>query len=114
MNFELDAETYEMGMRYKEKMMGYLLNEFKSLAFWIKNFFFQNGIFNRMLVLYGPSQIGKTSFHNILFPRFLFPQITLTVESSRFSDPRAYDPETVLWIHSDLNESLTKNNLFYL
>lgn len=57
-----------------------------------------------MLVLYGDSGVGKTYFHNILFNDSLFKQSKLDIVRSNFSDDNVYHHETVLWIHSDLND----------
>lgn len=52
---------------YKEKMKGYLIGPFMNLSKWIKNYFLSKPKFNKMLVLYGESSIGKTYFHSVLF-----------------------------------------------
>lgn len=67
-----------------------------------------------MLVLYGESRVGKSFFQKVFFPKFIFGQVQLSLQKGNFSDANAYNPDTCLWIYSDINEGLTKENLFYL
>jgi hypothetical protein len=68
-------EVVQAGEMYKEKIKGYLVNEFRGISVWIKNYFLRRSKFNKMLVLYGESRVGKSFFQKVFFPKFIFGQV---------------------------------------
>ena len=67
-----------------------------------------------MLLLYGKSGAGKTSFIRNFFPPNLFPQVNISMNKQSFQDNSTYDAKTVLWTLPEINSDLSMKNLFFL
>ena len=70
--------------------------------------------FKKMLFIYGPSGAGKTSLVRVMFPKILFGQINLNFDWTQFNDDKAFDDNTFLWLFPDINEAISKDNIFRL
>lgn len=68
-------------------------------------------LLKKALVLYGPSNSGKTSFIETYFRRCLFGTSQMSLDQSRYGDVNSYRESTKLWVYPDVNTNVNLKTL---